>query len=271
VKRGTLEHRKLIRLASLLSAERPTDLADALGIIEAICNHFAPRSTPQGDIGKCSDSEIAIGIRTSRDPSLLVQSLVDSEWFDRHPEYRLVIHDWPEHADESVRKYLLRHKLRWLTVSGPRRVTVRTPSRQHLDTVRPPRAGSGTGSGSSKSSEGKGSAEGKPFDRFWAAYPRKKSKPDAVKAFAKLAPDAALLETMLAAIEHQKTWDQWTRDRGQFIPYPATWLNGQQWLDEESAVQVPLLTPRGQQAADAAKEWLRRTMPADPGRKLEIA
>jgi hypothetical protein len=65
VKRGTLEHRKLIRLASLLSAERPTDLADALGIIEAICNHFAPRSTPQGDIGKCSDSEIAIGIRTS--------------------------------------------------------------------------------------------------------------------------------------------------------------------------------------------------------------
>ena len=70
------------------------------------------------------------------------------------------------------------------------------------------------------------------FDRFWAAYPKKTAKPDAVRAFGKLKPDAELLETILGAIERQKSTAQWQEDGGRFIPHPATWLNGRRWEDE---------------------------------------
>ena len=38
------------------------------------------------------------------------------------------------------------------------------------------------------------------FERFWRAYPRKVAKQVAMKAFEKIDPDEALLETMIAAI-----------------------------------------------------------------------
>lgn len=70
------------------------------------------------------------------------------------------------------------------------------------------------------------------FDRFWSEYPRKESKPAARRAFDKLNVDESLLETMLAAIEKQKSLPQWNESGGQFIPYPATWLNNNRWEDE---------------------------------------
>lgn len=70
------------------------------------------------------------------------------------------------------------------------------------------------------------------FDRFWAAYPRKCNKPDAMKAWATLTVDETLLARMLAAIQRQALTEQWVKDNGQFIPYPATWLNGRRWEDE---------------------------------------
>ena len=70
------------------------------------------------------------------------------------------------------------------------------------------------------------------FDRFWAAYPRHVAKQEALKRFEKLNPSEELLETMLKAIEKQKGSDQWTRDNGQYIPYPSSWLNQSRWEDE---------------------------------------
>lgn len=74
------------------------------------------------------------------------------------------------------------------------------------------------------------------FDRFWTAYPRKQGKGIAAKAFARIRPDEALLETILAAVSAQASTEQWRKDGGQFVPMPATWLNGQRWLDETTAV-----------------------------------
>ncbi len=79
----------------------------------------------------------------------------------------------------------------------------------------------------------KGGGDG--WDDFWAAYPRKVAKPAAVKAWAKLAPDAATCKAILAAIAAQKKSPQWTKDDGQFIPHPATWLNRRQWEDDGGA------------------------------------
>ncbi len=70
------------------------------------------------------------------------------------------------------------------------------------------------------------------FEVFWAAYPRHTGKQDAYKAFVKLKPDEALMAAILAGIEKQKQSAQWTKDGGQFIPHPATWLNGCRWEDE---------------------------------------
>lgn len=70
------------------------------------------------------------------------------------------------------------------------------------------------------------------FDAFWEAYPRKQSKAAALKAYQKIKPDGELLGVMLSVIERQKTSDQWRRDNGQYIPHPATWLNGRRWEDE---------------------------------------
>lgn len=70
------------------------------------------------------------------------------------------------------------------------------------------------------------------FLAFWAAYPRKVAKGTAYRAWAKLKPDPSLLKAILKAIEKQKRTEQWQRDGGQYIPYPATWLNARRWEDE---------------------------------------
>ena len=70
------------------------------------------------------------------------------------------------------------------------------------------------------------------FDRFWSAYPRHVAKQEALKRFEKLNPSEELLETMLKAIEKQKGSEQWTKDNGQYIPHPSTWLNQSRWEDE---------------------------------------
>ncbi|MDE5575785.1 MAG: hypothetical protein K2J11_00155 [Oscillospiraceae bacterium] len=72
------------------------------------------------------------------------------------------------------------------------------------------------------------------FEKFWKAYPRKKAKDAALRAWKKLKPDENLLNVILAAIEQQKQSDQWRKDKGQYIPYPATWLNGRRWEDVEN-------------------------------------
>ena len=69
------------------------------------------------------------------------------------------------------------------------------------------------------------------FDEFWAEYPRHDARRKAVEAFGRLAPDAELLREMLAAVRRQRSTPQWAKDGGQFVPMPATWLNGRRWED----------------------------------------
>lgn len=73
------------------------------------------------------------------------------------------------------------------------------------------------------------------FNDFWKAYPKKVSKTSALKAWNKLKPDDNLVREILSALEQQKKSAQWQKDDGQFIPYPATWLNGRRWEDEQQA------------------------------------
>ncbi len=70
------------------------------------------------------------------------------------------------------------------------------------------------------------------FEAFWNAYPRHTNKKAALQAFQRINPDAGLLNIMLQALAAWCKSQQWTKDGGQFIPHPATWLNGRRWEDE---------------------------------------
>ena len=72
------------------------------------------------------------------------------------------------------------------------------------------------------------------FSHFWAAYPKKVGKGAALKAWKKIKRPADTLPAILKAIESQRRSDQWCRDGGQFIPYPATYLNELRWEDEQT-------------------------------------
>ncbi len=72
------------------------------------------------------------------------------------------------------------------------------------------------------------------FNEFWEAYPKKTAKQTALRAWKKAAPSPELHARILAAIEAAKLTDKWRRDGGQYIPNPATWLNGGCWDDEIS-------------------------------------
>jgi hypothetical protein len=71
------------------------------------------------------------------------------------------------------------------------------------------------------------------FARFYEVYPKKKSKGQAEKAFLKINPDEQLLDLMLSKIEQAKKSDEWIKEKGKYIPHPATWLNAKGWLDED--------------------------------------
>lgn len=69
-----------------------------------------------------------------------------------------------------------------------------------------------------------------PFDAvFWPAYPLKTKKPDARKAF-KAALTKASLEQIMAGLARWTPY--WSARRNQFVPYPASWLRGEQWADD---------------------------------------
>jgi hypothetical protein len=77
------------------------------------------------------------------------------------------------------------------------------------------------------------------FEQFWTAYPKKKAKDDALKAWEKRRPTSELLSVMLSALQRQKVSPDWLKDSGRFIPFPATWLNQARWTDEVEVDVTP--------------------------------
>lgn len=67
------------------------------------------------------------------------------------------------------------------------------------------------------------------FKKFWELYPRKIGKGQALKAF-KVALKVETAEIILAGVSRMITDPN--QPEKQYLPHPATWLNGQRWLDE---------------------------------------
>jgi hypothetical protein len=69
------------------------------------------------------------------------------------------------------------------------------------------------------------------FAEFWSAYPRKKNKGDAEKAWASIKPSDALQAEIAGAVLLAKASADWLKGGGKFIPYPASWLRAKGWED----------------------------------------
>lgn len=70
------------------------------------------------------------------------------------------------------------------------------------------------------------------FPKFWKLYPNKKGKAAAEKAWKKLKVTDDLFAKIAEGLGRYCSSRDWLKDDGQFIPHPATWLNGKRWEDE---------------------------------------
>ena len=70
------------------------------------------------------------------------------------------------------------------------------------------------------------------FEQFYAAYPKKRDPDRAWKAWQNRNGDRPELSIILEAIKKQCLCSDWKKEKGRFIPYPATWLNAGSWKNE---------------------------------------
>ena len=84
------------------------------------------------------------------------------------------------------------------------------------------------------------------FEEFWEAYPKKKSKGEAFKAWNQLRPDAGLRERMIGAVARLARSSDWREANGKYIPFPASWIRDEGWEDvievrvEQARVVAPV-------------------------------
>lgn len=85
------------------------------------------------------------------------------------------------------------------------------------------------------------------FPDWWAAYPRKVAKGQAERAYRTARKNGASQADLLEGIRaHAAAWAR-RKTETQFMPYPATWLNGKRWQDDPAAIAVGGSSARGSQ------------------------
>jgi hypothetical protein len=128
MKREAMGHTKLKRLC------RRLDLAlwQAVGLLETLW-HLTARETPRGDIGKLSNEDIALALDYRGDENRLIDALETSGWIDRNDIYRLVIHDWQDHADDAVQLRLARAREFFCSGSVPKFSRLSLKERESLE------------------------------------------------------------------------------------------------------------------------------------------
>ena len=73
-------------------------------------------------------------------------------------------------------------------------------------------------------------------EEIYLAYPRKKKRPDAIRAILK-AMESHDPEMLLSKTKEYATAITWQEKR--FIPYPATWFNGEEFNDDPAEWKQP--------------------------------
>ena len=76
------------------------------------------------------------------------------------------------------------------------------------------------------------------FDEFWSIYPKKVDKKGSLRAFKNIPKLKEVFPVIIQALEIQKQSIQWTKDHGQYIPNPTTYIHQERWNTVTEADQV---------------------------------
>lgn len=239
MKHEAFAHSKVGRLCRALKIEP----WGARGIVQSVW-HVASIESPRGDIGKMADEDIAYQIGWQGDPGVLVSALVVSGWLDESDEFRLVIHDWSQHCEDSVHSKLARAGATFYDGTHPKthRLTqeerARIRARPHVPAPPPPPAPEPVAATPARKATKPravpaATATDTEFDTFFECCPRKKKKLDAFKAWKQTAKDRPPLDRLLIALralinEARRKGGNWA----DFFPYPASLLRAHFWNDE---------------------------------------
>jgi len=77
------------------------------------------------------------------------------------------------------------------------------------------------------------------FIEFWELYPKRVSKGAARRAWVKARRDASAVEIMAGVARSIFDWRK-KRTEKEYVPHPATWLNGCRWEDELEEPPAPV-------------------------------
>ena len=98
----------------------------------------------------------------------------------------------------------------------------------------------------------------KKFELFWSAYPNKKSKKTAFEKFKRIDFKKTSFESIMISLEKQKQSDDWTKNGGQYVPMPQTWIFNERWTDE---IQAPV---QQQHHTDVNAYWTDKLQAQEP-------
>lgn len=280
------DHRKLFNAADELEIE-PVHM---MGLLVSFWM-WALDNTPSGNLANITPRMIARAAQWDGDPESLTKAWLQAGWLDKNEEdSSLFIHDWYEYTGklieqrEAEKKRSQRRRSAGKTEEYTQQTDGQIKANQKTSEINPQNDQQKTvgrvektrveniiTTPPSPSNEGEtqsASVIEQRFLEFWRAYPNKKSKEYAYKAWKRLKPNAELHQKIMQAIEIQKRSEDWIRENGRFIPHPASWLNGGQWENEvKEAIRYASNTanPSKSDESDAGKNWTKGFKTADIG------
>jgi hypothetical protein len=108
-----------------------------------------------------------------------------------------------------------------------------------------------------KGKKGKDVASAYPvdFEEFWKAYPKKKGKGAALKAWKMRSGLRPIQTELMKTVRALAASTDWTKDGGKWVPNPATWLNADGWCDEIMPTTASTTTPDTLVTSTDPNDW----------------
>lgn len=243
----------------------------AVGLLESLWQCTA-LNAPDGDIGRLSNEDIAAELEWDDEPDELIGTLVACGWLDTDQQYRLIVHDWSDHvptwlkgayakngkqfADQVAKerakqpakqpaKQIAKQPQEHPTLADTPNLTI--PNLTEPDPrIAPEKADVATGSDPDEPLPPAEETRAKhaysaSFERWYAGYPRKAAKHAASAAFGRAI--ARIAAARNATREDALDWlcevtamfaASPKGNDGEYVPYPATWLNDGRYDDDPS-------------------------------------
>lgn len=259
MKRGTPDHPKVAHLCQLLNIGK----AEAIGTLELLW-HFTAKFAPKGDIGKYPDSAIARAVEWQRPTGergvtpgcKLSDALVTAKWLDRCPVHRLIVHNWSEHADQSVARNLARHKLAFVqpVTSLPEPEPEPEPLPEPISTQPSPQAAPKKKRTPPTKLDPEREAW---FTEWYALYPKHEDPGGARKRFLELIKTREECDLAIEATKQGKGGITSASSK-EFIPYPVKWLKRTPWKPDIPEPETPLFALATNQQRPAQQTFAER-------------